>query len=90
MDLAGGLFEDTCRSAWPGQCCTPLSIGFCAEQGSGAHEGTGYIAKRHEFEPEYDPDAERIIAELEFADDDALVRALSLRAPCHGSPGAML
>ncbi len=40
-------------------------------------ELTGYNVKRHEFDPEYDPDAECIIAELEFREDDTPVRALS-------------
>lgn len=31
---------------------------------------TGYNAKRNEFEPEYDADAEQLLAELEFGEDD--------------------
>lgn len=32
---------------------------------------TGYNAKRHEFEPEYDADAEHLLAELEFGENDS-------------------
>lgn len=44
-------------------------------QGGGGtySELTGYNAKRHEFEPEYDQDAELLIAELEFKEDDTEV-----------------
>ncbi len=42
--------------------------------GGGQHaELSGYHAKRHEFEPEYDQDAELMVAELEFRDADTQV-----------------
>lgn len=41
---------------------------------------SGYNAKRHEFDPEYDTDAEKSLAEMEFKETDSeLDRALKLR-----------
>lgn len=34
-------------------------------------EVTGFHSKRHDFEPEYDNDAEVIVADLEFREDEA-------------------
>lgn len=45
-----------------------------AQVGPNQSELTGYNAKRHEFDPEFDPDAELIIAELEFREEDTPVR----------------
>lgn len=43
-------------------------------------ELSGYDAKRHEFEPEYDNDAEQSLAEMEFKDtDNEAERELKLR-----------
>ena len=43
--------------------------------GGGQHaELSGYHAKRHEFEPEYDQDAELMVSELEFRESDTQVR----------------
>lgn len=39
-------------------------------------ELTGYHVKRDEFEPEYDPDAEQLVAELDFAPGEPQARAL--------------
>ena len=36
-------------------------------------ELTGFNAKRIEFEPDYDPHAEALVAELEFKEDDTAV-----------------
>lgn len=42
--------------------------------GGGQHaELSGYHAKRHEFEPEYDQDAELMVSELEFWEADTQV-----------------
>ncbi len=46
-------------------------------------ELTGYHAKRAEFEPEYDADAETLVAELEFAPSEPQVR---LQPPTHPHP----
>ena len=40
-------------------------------------ELTGYHPKRKEFEPEYDNDAESLIADLDFRDEDTEVKTLS-------------
>lgn len=46
------------------------------EQNSSGNEGpslvetSGYNVKRHEFDPEYDNDAEQLLAEMEFKDND--------------------
>lgn len=42
--------------------------------GPNQSELTGYNVKRHEFDPEYDQDAELLIAELEFREEDTPVR----------------
>ena len=55
-----------------------LAHGICAQPGPNQSELTGYHVKRHEFDPEYDQDAECVVAELEFREDDTPVRALSL------------
>ena len=48
--------------------------------GGGQHaELSGYHAKRHEFEPEYDQDAELMVAELEFRETDTQVPFHGLR-----------
>lgn len=33
-------------------------------------EASGYNSKRQEFDPEYDNDAEQLLAEMEFKDTD--------------------
>ena len=49
--------------------------------GGGQHaELSGYHAKRHEFEPEYDQDAELMVSELEFRESDTQV---CCPAQCH-------
>ena len=63
-------------SAYHRSCSCPCCA--CVQPTANQSELTGYNVKRHEFDPEYDPDAECIIAELEFREDDTLVRALSL------------
>lgn len=43
--------------------------------GGGQHaELSGYHAKRHEFEPEFDQDAELMVSDLEFRESDTQVR----------------
>ncbi|EIE22880.1 hypothetical protein COCSUDRAFT_1634, partial [Coccomyxa subellipsoidea C-169] len=42
-----------------------------AQVGPNQSELTGYNAKRHEFDPEFDQDAELLIAELEFQEEDS-------------------
>lgn len=34
-------------------------------------ESSGYVAKRHEFDPEYDNDADLLLADMEFKDNDS-------------------
>jgi len=57
-----------------------LSTALSAERRAAAQaranqpELTGYHAKRAEFEPEYDADAETLVAELEFAPGEPQVR----------------
>ena len=46
-----------------------------AQVGPNQSELTGYNAKRHEFDPEFDQDAELLIAELEFQEEDTPVRS---------------
>lgn len=48
-----------------------------AQVGPNQSELTGYNAKRHEFDPEFDQDAELLIAELEFQEEDTPVRPLT-------------
>ncbi len=45
-----------------------------SQVGPNQSELTGYNVKRHEFDPEYDQDAELLIAELEFREEDTPVR----------------
>lgn len=53
-----------------------------AQGGGGQHaELSGYHAKRHEFEPEYDQDAELMVAELEFRETDTQVPFRGLCCP---------
>ena len=50
--------------------------------GGGQHaELSGYHAKRHEFEPEFDQDAELMVSDLEFRESDTQVRCPA-RFPC--------
>ncbi|KAK9151266.1 hypothetical protein Syun_009575 [Stephania yunnanensis] len=50
------------------------------DEGPSLIELSGYNPKRHEFEPEYDNDAEQAIADMEFKDtDDEAERELKLR-----------
>ncbi|KAG6549158.1 hypothetical protein Mapa_009384 [Marchantia paleacea] len=43
-------------------------------------ESSGYVAKRHEFDPEYDNDADLLLADMEFKDNDSETdRELKLR-----------
>lgn len=66
-----------------------LSTALSAERRAAAQaranqpELTGYHAKRAEFEPEYDADAETLVAELEFAPSEPQVR---LQPPTHPHP----
>ena len=53
------------------------NLAVYAQPGAIQSELTGYNVKRHEFDPEYDQDAECVIAELEFREDDTSVRAPS-------------
>lgn len=39
-------------------------------EGSSLVELSGYNSKRHEFDPEYDNDAEQLLAEMEFKEPD--------------------
>lgn len=39
-------------------------------EGPSLVEASGYNAKRQEFDPEYDNDAEQLLAEMEFKDTD--------------------
>ncbi|KAM0929528.1 hypothetical protein ACQ4PT_001583 [Festuca glaucescens] len=51
-----------------------------AEEGPSLTELSGYNAKRHEFDPEYDNDAEQALAEMEFKETDSETdRELKLR-----------
>lgn len=45
----------------------PTSSG---NEGPSLVESSGYNAKRQEFDPEYDNDAEQLLAEMEFKDTD--------------------
>jgi len=46
----------------------PTSSG---NEGPSLVELSGYNAKRQEFDPEYDNDAEQLLAEMEFKDTDS-------------------
>ncbi|KAK9861341.1 hypothetical protein WJX84_008443 [Apatococcus fuscideae] len=48
----------------------PIGIPFNVKVGLQQAELTGYHPKRKEFEPEYDNDAESLIADLDFRDED--------------------
>lgn len=50
-----------------------LTRTWCLQVGPNQSELTGYNAKRHEFDPEFDQDAELLIAELEFREEDTPV-----------------
>jgi transcriptional adapter 2-alpha len=53
---------------------------FSGEEGPSMAELSGYNAKRQEFDPEYDNNAEQALAEMEFKDTDTDVeRELKLR-----------
>jgi transcriptional adapter 2-alpha len=53
---------------------------YSADEGPSLTELSGYNAKRHEFDPEYDNDAEQALAEMEFKETDSEIdRELKLR-----------
>lgn len=53
---------------------------YSADEGPSLTELSGYNAKRHEFDPEYDNDAEQALAEMEFKETDSETdRELKLR-----------
>jgi transcriptional adapter 2-alpha len=53
---------------------------YAADEGPSLTELSGYNAKRHEFDPEYDNDAEQALAEMEFKETDSETdRELKLR-----------
>lgn len=53
---------------------------YSGEEGPSMAELSGYNAKRQEFDPEYDNNAEQALAEMEFKDTDTDVeRELKLR-----------
>ncbi|XP_042520592.1 transcriptional adapter ADA2-like isoform X2 [Macadamia integrifolia] len=53
---------------------------FLSDEGPTMTELSGYNPKRHEFDPEYDNDAEQSLAEMEFKDTDTEAdRQLKLR-----------
>jgi hypothetical protein len=62
-------------------------------QPSGSYDATGFHAKRMEFDPEYDNDAETIVADMEFsefdnpADVQLKLQMLMLYNRCVGSRG---
>ena len=43
---------------------------FSGNEGPSLVESSGYNPKRQEFDPEYDNDAEQLLAEMEFKDTD--------------------
>jgi transcriptional adapter 2-alpha len=52
-------------------------------EGPSLMELSGYNPKRQEFDPEYDNDAEQLLAEMEFKDNDTEEeRELKLRVLC--------
>ncbi|KAJ1293584.1 hypothetical protein BS78_01G079800 [Paspalum vaginatum] len=53
---------------------------YSADEGPSLTELSGYNSKRHEFDPEYDNDAEQALAEMEFKETDSDTdRELKLR-----------
>ena len=44
---------------------------YSADEGPSLTELSGYNSKRHEFDPEYDNDAEQALAEMEFKETDS-------------------
>lgn len=53
---------------------------YSGEEGPSMAELSGYNAKRQEFDPEYDNNAEQALAEMEFKDSDTDVeRELKIR-----------
>uniref|UniRef100_A0A0E0D6W0 Transcriptional adapter n=1 Tax=Oryza meridionalis TaxID=40149 RepID=A0A0E0D6W0_9ORYZ len=53
---------------------------YSADEGPSLTELSGYNSKRHEFDPEYDNDAEQALAEMEFKETDSETdRELKLR-----------
>ena len=58
-----------------------LSALSCLQVGLQQAELTGYHPKRKEFEPEYDNDAESLIADLDFRDEDTEVQFLQSPLP---------
>lgn len=49
---------------------TALTVHHTAKSGSSPAEIVGYMPKRGDFEVEYDNDAELLLAEMEFTDED--------------------
>lgn len=43
---------------------------YSGNEGPSLVESSGYNPKRQEFDPEYDNDAEQLLAEMEFKDTD--------------------
>lgn len=53
---------------------------YSGEEGPSVAELSGYNPKRQEFDPEYDNDAEKSLAEMEFKENDSETdRELKLR-----------
>lgn len=78
--------------------CNPLSHGFPhfrtqPYNAPGTYDSTGFHAKRMEFDPEYDNDAETIVADMEFneydtpADVQMKVQMLQLYNRCGATQG---
>ena len=60
--VQGGACIDT-----DSPCCMVLTL--CL-QPTVASDATGYHAKRREFEPEYDHEAEVMLADMDFGEDE--------------------
>lgn len=58
------------RSLGGGKKPKPLGAADESKQGVATVEQTGFNAKRQEFDPEYDNDAELQLADMEFKDND--------------------
>lgn len=67
MDLPDSLkMEDHS----PGKSFTGKNKNSSKEEGNSLMELSGYNAKRQEFDPEYDNDAEQLLADMEFKETD--------------------
>uniref|UniRef100_A0A0E0P1D4 Transcriptional adapter 2-alpha/beta-like domain-containing protein n=1 Tax=Oryza rufipogon TaxID=4529 RepID=A0A0E0P1D4_ORYRU len=80
-----GQFKDGANVAKVEDGHVDRSIGvkkprYSADEGPSLTELSGYNSKRHEFDPEYDNDAEQALAEMEFKETDSETdRELKLR-----------